>query len=83
MASFIEIAGITGTLQGRIVSKADTAVATLQGLGYTGSLNEMERKDLLTKLSLTEPQYKSHADLEYAYYGTLGKTGTLADRKHS
>lgn len=66
-----------------MASTSDNQYTTLTGLGYTGTITDMERKDFLAKLSLTEPQNKSHADLEMAYLGSLGKTGSLADRQHS
>lgn len=66
-----------------LATTSDNQYTTLTGLGYTGTITDMERKDFLTKLSLTEPQLKSHADLEMAYLGSLGKTGSLADRQHS
>jgi hypothetical protein len=66
-----------------MASVSDNQYTTLTGLGYTGSISDMERKDFLTKLGLVEPQFQSHADLEMAYLGSLGKTGSLADRQHN
>jgi hypothetical protein len=63
------------------VSRADDMTTTLRGLGYTGSLMDMRRKDWLTKLVLTEPALRTDADLEYAYLAVLGGTGSMADRR--
>lgn len=75
------VQGAAGTL----ASTSDNQFTTLTGLGYTGTISDMERKDFVTKLSLTEPPALnlSHADLEMAYLGSLGKTGSLADRQHN
>lgn len=89
MPSYLEIAKVSGQFGAAVVagtgSTSDNQYATLTGLGYTGSITDMERKDFLAKLSLTEPPSvnKSHADLEMAYLGSLGKTGSLADRQHN
>lgn len=66
---------------GGSVSRADDMYAVLVGLGYSGSLMDMRRKDYLQKLALVEPQFKSDADLELAYLRGLGFTGSIADMR--
>ncbi len=54
---------------------------TLRTAGYTGSLVEMRRQNLLALLSLTEPQNLSNADLEFQYLRSIGKTGSIMDMR--
>lgn len=54
---------------------------TLRAAGYTGSLVEMRRQNLLALLSLTEPQSLSNADLEMQYLRSIGKTGSIMDMR--
>lgn len=53
----------------------------LRTAGYTGSLVEMRRQNLLALLSLTEPQSLSNADLEMQYLRSIGKTGSIMDMR--
>lgn len=73
-----ELKGMAGALMGSV---ADNQYGVYIGLGYTGSLADMRRKDFLAKLVLVEPQYFSNADLECMYLRTLGYTGSLNDMR--
>jgi len=55
--------------------------AGLRAAGYTGSLSDMRRQNLLALLVLTEPQAKSNNDLEFQYLRSIGKTGSLQDMR--
>lgn len=55
--------------------------ATLRAAGYTGSLSDMRRQNLLAMLSLTEPQLKTNNDLELQYLRSIGKTGSIMDMR--
>lgn len=62
-----------------------TLVYDFEGLraeGYTGSLSDMRRQNLLELLSLTEPQAKSNNDLEMQYLRSIGKTGSIQDMRN-
>ena len=58
-----------------------TSFTALRAQGYTGSLSDMRRQNLLALLSLTEPQFKTNNDLEFQYLRSIGKTGTLNDMR--
>ena len=80
MASFLEIARISGQFGG-IVATLAYDFDSLRTAGYTGSLVEMRRQNLLALLSLTEPQSLSNADLEMQYLRSIGKTGSIMDMR--
>jgi hypothetical protein len=58
-----------------------TDFAGLRAAGYTGSLSDMRRQNLLALLGLTEPQLKTNNDLELQYRRSIGKTGSILDMR--
>jgi len=58
-----------------------TDFAGLRAAGYTGSLSDMRRQNLLALLGLTEPQLKTNNDLELQYRRSIGKTGSIMDMR--
>jgi hypothetical protein len=53
----------------------------LRGEGFTGSLSDMRRQNLLSLLSLSEPQGTNN-DLELRYWRQLGGIGSIMDARH-
>jgi hypothetical protein len=63
------------------MATSNASFEALRGEGFTGSLSDMRRQNLLALLSLTEPQAKSNNDLEFQYLRSIGKTGSLNDMR--
>jgi hypothetical protein len=65
------------------VSVGDDNYQVLLSKGFTGSSQDMKRKDWLSRLGLTEPPavLMTNTDLEFQYLRGLGFTGSMQDMR--